>query len=108
MRRLPDDAVRQMAFEKGHRFGLRTRFQPGNRFGERTRIPRVAPSPDRLKLCRICYDRFPLTAFNREARAPDGHHWSCRACRNARRAQLAAGKPKMKPWGRRTRQGEFR
>jgi superfamily II helicase len=38
--------------------------------------------PERLKWCRICREKKPISEFARNARYKDGHDSMCRACRH--------------------------
>ena len=41
-----------------------------------------ARKPERLKWCRICREKKPLSEFSRNARYKDGHDSMCKACRH--------------------------
>ena len=43
------------------------------------------------KRCRICGDPKPLTEFNRDSRAVDGHRGECRDCQNSYRRKVRRG-----------------
>lgn len=38
--------------------------------------------PERLKWCRVCREKKPISEFSRNARYKDGHDSMCKACRH--------------------------
>lgn len=64
-------------------------------------MPRVEPRPERLKRCHgPCGELLPITCFSRARANADGRRGECRACRSERRAELAHGSVRFKPWQR--------
>lgn len=62
-------------------------------------IPRVEPRRDRLKHCSgPCNDWLPIECFDLDRTRADGRRSVCKACRQERQAELAAGAPRRRPW----------
>ncbi len=74
-------------------------FEPPIGFGPQPRIPRVEPSPDRMKKCSTpgC-GWWPITSYQRDKNNPDLHRNQCKACRQERRSQLRKGARRLRPW----------
>ena len=50
----------------------------------RQSLPRIEPSPDRLKRCTKCYEWLPIGCFHRRQKSPDFHATECRLCKKIR------------------------
>jgi hypothetical protein len=51
-----------------------------------------------MKSCSTCKRWLPRRLFDSDPSTPDGLRYVCRACRRARRADLAAGARRLRPW----------